>query len=298
MQINTTPEDHIPETFTVESLKEGGLTEQEIAALSEGDDPIVTIPTEEATQDAEAQADGIGSAPSQAAAGQTMIEEQPAPEPVQIPDVTEAQTAIADFDSKLEALAERYDDGEMTRAEFLAEQKLLAAEQAKAQAQIDRATEAMQAANQAVVRHWEQTLEAYKPLASGLWSEQHIDAWDRHLRAVTNPQGPYASLSRAQQVQLAHRNYATEYETLNGKPLDGDAALPTARKAAKKLMPRTDDRPEPPPTLAGLNSDSTEEIEDSTFAVLDREIMKDPLRAEAMFARMSDDQRERYLNEA
>lgn len=298
MRINTTPEDHIPETFTVESLKEGGLTEQEIAALAEGDDPLVTIPAEEAPQDGEAPADGVGAAPVKAAAPAPLIEEPPAPEPVQIPDVTEAQAAIQALDAKLEDLATKYDEGEMTRAEFLAEQKRLATEQAKAQAQIDRAAETMQAANQAVVRHWEQTLEAYKPLASGLWSEQHIGAWDRHLRAVTNPQGPYASLSRAQQVQLAHRNYATEYETLNGKPLDGDAALPTARKAAEKLTPRTDDRPEPPPTLAGLNSDSTEEIEDSTFAVLDREIMKDPLRAEAMFSRMSEDQRERYLNEA
>lgn len=334
VQLNTTPEDHIPEEFTIESLMEGGLTEQEIAALSEGDDPVVTA----AAKPAEGEAGGgdseeidatVGTAPpaqegeaqtqeaeaaAQAQAQQVAAEqanEPPAPEEdtieiPEIPDISEAKEFIGTVDDKLDALSDQYDDGEMTREEFKQAQREITKQAAKAQAQIDEANRIANEAMDKVRKHWAQNLESYKELAGGLWEQEHFQKWDRHLRAVTGSEDPaIQALSRRQQIQLAHRNYASEYETLHGKPLSGSAALPTASTAAKQeqaqqkkaAKPREDDRPEAPTTLSGLNSDGTDEIEDSAFAAIDRTVMKDPVRAEEMLMSLSEEQRERFLNE-
>ena len=81
--LNTTPADHIPEEFTVESLTAGGLTEQEIKALSEGDDPIVSeSPAPEGQGDDEATiAAGIGNPPVQAPVDPAMMPPPPAMPP-------------------------------------------------------------------------------------------------------------------------------------------------------------------------------------------------------------------------
>ncbi len=298
--LNTTPADHIPEDFTVESLLEGGLTEQEIKALSEGDDPIVQIPDQggdkDGAQAAQPTQPQVGDAPPENT--QAAAPDQGAQEPVypQIPDTTEAEATIQRVNTALEALADEYDNGDLTKAEFLAKQTALVQEQAKAQVAIENAATALQQAQAAAVAHWNARMAAYQAVAPGLWSEAHVNAWDAYLRSVTsNP--AYADLTRDQQIQLAHRNYASDYEIRTGQPLSGDAALPKAGAKAAKLEVRDDERPEPVKTLRGFNSDTTAEVEDSSFAAIDRTIGRDPLEAERMFQRMTPEQQERYLTE-
>ena len=307
MRINTTTTDHLPEEFTVESLREGGLTDQEIEALASGDDPLLTIPDPETPVQAQTapDGDGVGTPPATPAAmpvatmDDLPITAPPPPEIPEIPNTAAAEARVNEIDKELDALADRYDNGDLTRAEFLAQQKALVSEQAKATALISNAEEAANRARAAIVKHWEDTLDAYKGLAPGLFSEAHLNRWDHHLRAVTG-NAAFADMSRLQQIRLAHANYDAEVKARTGKGLDGDAAIPSAKAAnaaSRKVALRDDDPPPAPTTLAGLNSDRTDEIEDSAFAVMDREIMKDPLRAEAMFARLSPEQQERYLNE-
>lgn len=296
--LNTTAADHIPEEFTVESLTAGGLTEQEIQALSEGDDPIVKLPDPEPDAQANAQAATIpadvGAPPAQQPqAQQPQPQAAPEPDPVipQIPDTSEAEAAITRINTELETLADQYDAGDLTKAEFLAKQSALIKEQAKAQVFVEQAQQTVQQAQQAAVRHWESRLDAYKATAPELWSEQHIQGWDAHLRLVTgNP--AYGDLTRDQQIQLAHKLYAAAYETKTGQKL---ASAPPAPKQDAKLETRKDPRPDPITTLGGFNSDTSAEVEDSAFAAVDR--IKDPLEAEAAFARMTPEQQARYLAE-
>ncbi|MFG6524485.1 hypothetical protein [Sulfitobacter sp. M23508] len=335
-RVNETDHDHIPEEFTVESLKEAGFEDAEIELLSQGDDPIVTI--EDPDAEAKAAADDpdkaeVGTPPAEegdiadqatgeddAAAQQAAADAQKAaddaaaaekdaepaevedPQMPQIPDTTEAEAKLAEADQELEALLTKYDDGELTSEEYREQQKAIIAQQTQAQAAIAQAENVVQNAAQQQQQHWFNRLEAYKKSAPDLWSEDHLAGWDRQLRAVTGNQA-YADLSRDAQIKMAHRLYAAEYEARNGTPLE--IAPPAAKGEAKaedkgpeeKLEVKKGEKPKAPQTLADFNSDTSAEVEDSRFAAIDRQIMKDPIGAENAFDSMTPEQQERFLEE-
>lgn len=313
--LNQTPVDHIPDDFTLDSLTSAGLTPQEIKAITSGDDPMFDVPAAEAAPEAaqDIPHGDIGAPPqtpqpAAQPAAEAPAEQPPIPEIPQVPDVSAAKALVAQMDAALENLADAYDAGELTKAEFLTKQKDLIAQQTHAAREIERAAEiatyAQQVADTAKAQQeafWNTRLEAYKAVAPELWAPEHLANWDAQLRFVTNSEGPYAELPRDEQIRLAHRFYAAAYETVTGKPLSGGAAVPSNQAGAQKpkqVELRTDPRPEPPRTLAGYNSDTSVEIEGSAFAVIDRLTDKDPLAAEREFARMTPEQQERYLRES
>lgn len=314
-RVNETDHDHIPEEITVESLKEAGFEDAEIELLSQGDDPIVTVedPDAEAraTADDTAKAE-VGAPPAEAAADaqQAAADAQKAAEPAevedpqmpQLPDTTEAEAKLVEADQALEELLMKYDDGELTSEEYREQQKAIIAEQTQAQAAITNAQSVADQGIQQQQQHWFNRLEAYKQAAPELWSEDHLAGWDRQLRAVTGNQA-YADMSRDAQIKMAHRLYAAEYEARNGTPLE--IAPPAAKGEARaentgpdeKLEVKKGEKPKAPQTLADFNSDTSAEVEDSRFAAIDRQIMKDPIAAENAFASMTPEQQERYLEE-
>ncbi|MEO9970575.1 MAG: hypothetical protein ABJD57_14525 [Roseibium sp.] len=335
-RVKETEHDHIPEEFTVEMLEEAGFEESEIKLLSEGDDPIVTIedPDAEAKAAADDPAKGdVGAPPAEesdiadqttgdddAAAQQTAADAQKAaedaaaaekaaeptevedPQMPQVPDTTEAEAKLAEADQALEALLTKYDDGELTSEEYREQQKAIIAEQTQAQADITNAQSVADQGIQQQQQHWFNRLEAYKEAAPDLWSEEHLAGWDRQLRAVTGNQA-YGDLSRDAQIKMAHRLYAAEYEARNGTPLE--IAPPAAKGEAKaedkgpeeKLEVKKGEKPKAPQTLADFNSDTSAEVEDSRFAAIDRQIMKDPIAAENAYDSMTPEQQERFLEE-
>lgn len=307
IRINETEHDHIPEEFTVENLKEGGMTDQEIEALASGDDPLLTLPDSEAEQ-AKPEGDPddtatIGTEPQKVEAQEAPVQEQAAPQDVpdpampDIPDTNALQEAITKADTDLDALTQRYDDGELSREEFQQQQRDIIAQQARAQIELERAGQVIEQANQTAVQHWQSRLDAYKATAPELWGEEHVAGWDKSLRAVTgNP--AYVDLNRDAQIKLAHRLYAAEYEARTGKALSAPTmAKEETKKQDAKFELSKEKRPDPVSTLSGYNSDTGAEVEDSTFAAVDRLIMKDPVAAEKAFERMTPEQQERWLTE-
>ena len=119
IDVQQTPADNVPEDFTLESLKASSLTEAEVNALMGGDDPLTdSAPEPEpATPPAEAVPPVVQAPPP------PVVE---APKPVQIPDTAQAEAIIAKVDADLEALTAKYDEGELTRVEFLEQQRALA----------------------------------------------------------------------------------------------------------------------------------------------------------------------------
>lgn len=332
LRVQETEHDHIPEEFTLESLKEGGFTDEEIERLSTGDDPIFTPEpaaddkaatpdpdaaaadgadpdiAEQATAEddaAKVAADAEAQATADAEAAK-VVEEVPAPDVPDIPDTSAAEAYVAKADDELAALLTKYDDGDLTAEEYREQQKFIISEQARAQADIKAAESLVQNTIKAQQQHWFDRLDAYKAAAPELWSEDHLQGWDRQLHAVTGNDA-YADLSRDAQIKMAHRLYAAEYEARNGKPLDiapvGDKAVdpkadPKADKGPdEKLEVKTGEKPKALQTLADFNSDTGAEVEDSRFAAIDRQIMKDPISAEAAFASMTPEQQDRYLEE-
>jgi hypothetical protein len=317
LRIETTDHDHIPEEFTIESLKEGGFTDQEIELLSTGDDPIVT-PTPDPAEAAPAvdplpvQADGNEpDIAEQSTAEPAPVVADPEPAPVvapvedvvdpkmpEAPDTSEAEAYVAKSQIDLNELLNKYDEGDLTQDEYLAQQKFIISEQTRAQAAITAAEAVVKNAVTDQQKHWYDRLEVYKATEPDLWNDEHMKGWDRQLREVTGNKA-YADLSRDGQIKMAHRLYSAEYEARNGKALAMTPKVePKVDKGPdEKLEVKTGEKPKALQTLADFNSDTGAEVEDSHFAAVDKQIMRDPLGAEKAFSSMTEEQQERYLEE-
>jgi|GEM_PF-2249392 len=290
--IKLTGTDHIPEEFTLETLS-ASLTEAEISALNEGDDPILPVAPSAAELEAAALAEQQAATEAANAAAAAQAQAQQKTDAVEIPDTTDAERVIAEADAKLEELQGKFDDGDLTHSEWVAQQRAIIQAQARAQIVIDRAQEVISQTVTQKRQTFYSTLDAFK--ANGnefLWSQEHLNGWDLALKAVTGNQA-YAGLDAARQIDLARDLYAANYKAINGKGLPGAKAK--AADDGDGPGPRTDPRPEPVQTLAGFNTDSNASIEDGTFAAIDKMMGKDPIEAEKMLNRLTSDQRTAFL---
>lgn len=330
LRITETEHDHIPEEFSIEDLKKADFTEEEIKLLSEGDDPVVQAEGRAGEEEQQAKAVHNPNPESDPAIGkdndteaQSALEaeaakaqgastdgdgegevvgfqETPDPEPVNIPDTSAYEARVAEINEELGGLLGRYNDGDLTEDEVSELQQNLIKEQVAAQTAISNAESLAQSAVDQATEHWFSRLDAYKELAPELFDEDtHRPAWDAKLRMVTGSE-EYTDLTRDGQIRMAHKLYAAEYEARNGSALDipvptSKAAAKVEEQAPKQKEVRTDPKPEAPQTLSGINSDSDQEVQDSTFAAIDRIGLEDPERAEEMVAELSPKLYEQYL---
>lgn len=292
--------DNIPPDFTLEKLQ-ALLSQQEIEAMR-ADDP-----------DMFADEPAAAAAPAPAAPAPAAVQLPPPPEappvqqaaPVQppqidIPDTTDAQAVVAAFDSKMEAVQSKYDDGEITAAEFRAHLSALAKEQAAAQARIDMAAQLeaqvqaqKTAAADAERQQFSDLIKAHaaRPDKAVFYSDEHRAGWDIALRAVTGDPS-LAHLTLAQCIERAEQSYRMNYTATTGKVLPG-SPVPPQETAKTQLQVRTDERDPPPQTLAGLNGETMGDANASMFAAIDA--MTDPIEAEKAVAALSPGAREMYF---
>ena len=144
-------------------------------------------------------------------------------------------------------------------------------------------------------QNWMAGLDAYRAKGNEfLWSPEHVENWDRALKAVNGNQ-LYRTLPFQKQFELAHDMYAANHKAVTGQAIPGSK---TAQAAPDAQAPgrRTDPRPEPVQTLAGFNGDSNAAMDDGTFAAIDRRMMTDPLGAEKMLMRLPADQQDAFLS--
>lgn len=294
----------LPETFDLNELK-GIFSAEEIAELAAGDDPVVNLDPETPKEsDTETLADQDKAALEAAQAAQQTAEQQnPAAEaqqqqepPVEIPDTTQADAVIKGFDAELDKIQEKYDAGDMTRAEMNAAVKSLNDQVSDAKVIVARATEIIQSEQAKANTRWNSALDTFKAAGNEvLWSQEHVGGFDASLKAVTgNPDN--ASLSFDSMIKLAARQYQATYEARTGKTL-------TISQAQKPADPRQkpqeqQKRPDAPQLLGGLNGDGGLSVDDGTFAAIDRQMDIDPLAAEKMLARLPAATREAYLRGA
>lgn len=279
--------DDFPEDFTLEDLKRG-LTPQEVEAIQA--DPEVALADPSATP-APAAAEATPAPAAQPA------QVQPEPPKIVVPDTTEAAAKIEKADADLAAVAERYDAGELTKAEMIEAQKAIIAEQAKAQMVIEQAQQATQQIQQTVEQQWYATGNAFKAAGNEiLWSPEHIRGWDQALRTVSGTPD-YQNLPMDRQYELARDFYAADYKARTGQalPVTAKTPAPAANPDAPPTAPRTDPRDPPVQTLGGINGDATSMVTDGTFAAIDRMMDEDPIKAEAMIAALTPNQREAFF---
>lgn len=298
----------LPETFDLNELK-GVFSDEEIAALAEGDDPIVkmeepTKPADPGLADEDAAALAAAQSAQQAAqqAQQSQAQPEPAkaadePPPVEIPDTTAADAVIKSFDAKLEEIQQKYDDGDMTRAEMNAAVKAASAELAEAQSTIDRATQLIQDQQQQAEAKWLGALDTFKAAGNeALWSEAHVKGFDAELRRVTDTRihPEFAGKPFDFLIRTAAARYATAYEQLTGQKVQATTPQPKAQ-GQQQQNPTPPKRPDAPQLLSGLNGDGGMSVDDGTFAAIDRTADTDPFAAEKMISKLSGEALENYL---
>lgn len=276
--LTVAPLDGLPDDFTLDALT-GTLTEAEIEALKGGDDPVLVEP--------------VAPAPEPVAPAS---EPEPVPE-VQVPDTREAEAVVQQMEAEIAKLAEAYDDGDLTRDEWLTQQRTLIAQQAAAQAQIAQAQQVIQQQSNAIAERWFAELDAYHATNPELNTPDVLPMWDAALKSV-NSNAAYQALPNATRMNLAHQMLNAHLIATTGKGLSSSPAAPAAmpQPQPQELQARTDPRPEAPITLAGMSAVAENSPDDGTFAAIDRMYSTDPLKAEAMLSRLSAEQQDAFLN--
>lgn len=267
----------LPDDFTIEALN-ASLTAAEIEALTGGDDPVFVPEVAEADT---------------AAVVQVQIDALPEVKLQVAPDTTEAAAFLSSIKDRITALNAQRDDGELTDQEFIDHQAQIIEAAAEARSIVRQAEAVITSNSASTAEAWFSRLNVYHEAHPYLAQPDYIDGWDATLKQV-NSDSEYRALPDERRIELAHKLFASRYEALNGKPLP--ASLSPAEQK-QQIERRTDPRPDAPVTLANLSSAAEQDLDDGTFAAIDREMAKDPIRAEAMVAALSGERRERYLSQ-
>lgn len=280
-ETNTLHED-MPVDFTLESLAKH-FTQAEIDAMQLGDNPVFPpagpSPEEVAAQEA---------------AAKTLADAEVAKtNAVQVPDTTDAEALIAQIDTNLDALKSKFDDGDLTYAEWMAQQTALIKQQAQAQVQIERAAEVI-SKNAAQRRDdWFAVGDAYKAAGNEfLWSPEHIDNWHAALIAV-NGNAEYRDVPFQRQYELAHDLYAANVKAITGKPIKAATTDAPAKEQAENEP--IGKRPEPFQNLGGFNGDVGATLDDGSYAAADRLCAKDPIAGEQLISSWPASKQQEYL---
>ncbi|QCP84333.1 hypothetical protein EYE35_01165 [Cereibacter sphaeroides] len=263
-----------------EGLPEGfALTKEEREAIMFADDP--PEPVADGTEGVEpAHEEPPAAAAAPVVPDQAMLD-------AAFKDATEAANA------KRAALFDEYEDGEHTREEYRAKlAEIDAGIAAEATANLQRKLQ--EAQDQAFATSFKDAAIAYLKEVPDLITEEHAEAYDAHVRAVTGDPR-YSALSPRQMLELAHRRYLLDQPAVK-------AAIPTmpgAKKGeaqAEKQAEKQRKKPAPPMTLANIPAAATTEAGGNRWAQFQAAMDKaDPRTKEQLLASLSDEDRDAYM---
>jgi hypothetical protein len=292
----------LPEDFTLEQLRETH-SDEEIRALASGDDPIITLPGNEpppATTAADAPPAAVvppveDQPPPAQAAPVTPPPSVPMP---QKPDTTAMKADVDALEQQITALTTKFDDGDLTLAEFAAQQRELVQQQEAIKAEAQRQTAIYQGQMNEVQTAWWGHIDAYKAQHPDLWSPELVQGWDVALKSITNNPA-YLNVPMPEKIAMAHAQFAVAHKATTGKDLPTQPGNTPAAKAAteqKQDGPRQDPRPAAPVTLAGLTSAEANGTANTVFGHIDALIDQGRVsEAEAAVAALSEVDRQRFL---
>lgn len=280
--------------YTEEEL--AGLTDEERAVLEEShDDP--EEPLEEAYGDApeseepEEQEDQEGS--DEDSVEEPEAEAQPTADDEDVAPVYTAQqpsdvdTKLTELNAKKEELASKFDDGDITAKDYQKELDALNKQEREIEREVFKAQLAEEMRQQQQRNEWQRDVKEF--LAEHQeYSKSKVlyGTLDNLVKEIArDPEN--AALSGPEILAKAHAQVQEAIGILVPKTATEKAPV-VATKQAKKL----------PPTLGKLPAAESTEVAGGKFAVLDRLAETDPLRFERELSRLSDSDRERYLEQA
>jgi hypothetical protein len=201
----------------------------------------------------------------------------------------------AEIDEKIEDLNRQLADGEIGEDDFSEAVKAAAKEAGKLEILREQVEQARRAIIEADNKAWNAAVSAFKERHPHLWDPAVVGEFDRYVALVTKPDSPWANLPFEKQLEKAAQDYAFAKgdPRLAAPSTPRPAPKPRAESAPKPAAPR---RSPPPATLARIPAAADNSATLSAFADLDNAQSRGDLRTvERAFARMSEEQRDKYL---
>ena len=194
-------------------------------------------------------------------------------------DIEAKRTAL---DTQEDDLVKKFDEGDITFAEYNKELRSLNRERAdldRAELKAELAQEAQQSQVEQTWQTTANTFVAEHPLISKnetMWSS--FDAIVRRVTAETMQKGEQPS---RRDLEKAYKQWTED--------------LGIADAGTQKLQPKQKKQNVVPPNLGKVPAATANDTDDGKFAHLDRLAESDPLAFEAALAKMSDAQRDEYM---
>lgn len=309
------PPDDIPAGDELDENELARLTDEERAAWNAEEGADTDGTTDEAAL-AQAQEPAAAEVPANPAPVADPAPAAAAADPV-LParpevDVDAAKATIDATKADKAKAFERYEDGELTREEYLAELDTISDREAGAKADLKR-IEAYDAEVAEVAAQQFETFKAnftarateYLKAHPGLMDETHLDSYDKHVRDVLNNETLRTRLTHDQILALAHKRYLTDAEAMGvtAPPLAAvspqPAADPPPPAAAQKPVapPPPTERPQLPPTIQDMPSAALSGPRDGKYGQLQDAIERaDAATAERLMASLSEEEREAFAS--
>lgn len=227
-----------------------------------------------------------------AAAKQTTTQQQDAT--VQKPRGVIDAKLPEDFDARVKAneeaqdnLDKKYEDGDISFAEYRKEQRRLDKEARDLDRMRDRVDLGEESRKQAILDHWQSVINPFTKAHPELSASQEaMDDFDRLLQVTTGPVLEKGGMPGQVEIDKAYRMWCVA----NGHALPAQQQQTTTTTQAQKQPVKV------PPTLGGLPSATQTGTEDGRWAQLDRLADSDPLAYEDALAKLSESDREAYLS--
>ena len=223
---------------------------------------------------------------------------------IEIPDITGADSKLEKLTSEytiakneLSDLQQKWDDGELTEAEYNIETSVLERKMARLEGKIEAAEEQAEEEAAKIERYNQQIQLAWNQEEKAFFEQPENKAFlerPRKLEALNKivtdlQQNPNLTPKDFNKLLKDARNsYVQEF----GEFYQG-ARQPESKSQPTKQQPR---KVEPPKTLAHVPVAEPNNVLDGRFAVLDN--IKDPEQLEKAIARMSQSDRDAYLRGA
>lgn len=273
------PEESDDDGWTEEDMRL--LSDEERAALFDDDDNgEEDTDAADAGEDTDAAADAAAGDDAAADdAGNSDADDDAAANPEPGPEIVGTETVdIAAIDERIEALDkakldafDAWEDGEMTRDEYLA--KLEEVDKETRDAVSEKAVAVDK--GQEVYRSFINTAKGYFSENPDLATEDHAQDYDRHVRSVTaSPK--FQHLTHRQMLEAAHKLYVAEADALgikvpalkSAKPKAADPVVAEEPKKAEPAKPKKRAGDQAPVTLAKMPVAQSVAVSDGKYSAL------------------------------
>lgn len=291
-----------------EEEREGILSNDEDGEEEEQEEQIdETAAQAKAQEDAAAQdaadkqkADDAAAAQvEEDAAAKAKAEPEPEPEkPVVAPRPRGVlnDTLPEDYSQRVEAnntamdeLAQKYEDGDISFAEYNKGMRKLNEEAMDLREVKMRAEISEQSSTNSVQQHWDGLMGSFLAThPEAISTPVRQNAFDHILREITAPVMAAGGMPGQAEIDKAYARLAEEFGIQAKQPNQDKGAEPPAAKKENKV----------PPTLGAVPAAAHTDVDDGKWAHLDRLAEQDPIKFEETLMKMSEAERNEYMQSA